>query len=162
MRHRLRLTAAVIIIAAIVGAAALTSPAGQAYTEGQFTLGAAANCATQAVPLTSQSALIDRIVIYNDGDVTCAVAVVAADIGVRTAVDAWALAANAGESRRPPGAAALSYAQSTVVTGDVPIVAFNTSTNYAPFPVRDLEIVAHKATNATDCVYYYRIFSHVP
>ena len=152
---RPRLTA---VWAALCCVAAALAQAGPRSVDHYLTIPAGSTCVTQELPVASQGWTLDRIVMYNAGAVTAAVSVAAADLGVYTAVDAFALSAGGGESRRPPGIAVPQAGYTYVVTGDVALVKEVIATNYAPVAVRDLRFIAAKATNATDVVIYYRIY----
>lgn len=136
--------------------------AGPEPFDGDITIAAADTSATEAVPLSAAACEIERIVFYNSGAATCAVSVAATDIGVSTALDTFALAATSGASQYPPGRQRLTYQQVTVVTGILPIVRQNISTNWVPILARDLTITVAKPTNATDCVYFYRVYTRDP
>jgi hypothetical protein len=132
--------------------------AGPRSVDGSITLAAASTAETQNVALASEAWDVDRIVFYNAGAVTAAVTVTAADLGVYTAMDSYALAAGGGQSQWPRRAE-LSYHQSTLLdTNDTAVSALNISTNYGIFTVRDIRIVANKNTNAAPVILNYRIY----
>lgn len=146
------------LVAALVGASALRAQAGPKYIDGSFTIAASGTAATQAVNLASEAFEIDRIVVFNDGDVAAAATAYASDIGALTALESWSLAANAGQSRSPRRTE-LTYLPFQVVTNDVIVSGLNVGTNSSArlWQARDVSIVGTKATNATASVIYYRI-----
>ena len=109
--------------------------------EDSFIIPANATVVTNALALTAGMVDIDRIVVFNEGPVTSAVAVVASDVGVLTPLTTHALAANAGESKRPRG-----Y---DIYAG---------VTNAYTYTARDLKVITYKATNATDTATHIRVF----
>jgi subtilisin family serine protease len=136
--------------------------AGPVPFDGDITIAAADTSATEGVPLSAAACEIERIVFYNSGAATCAVSVAVTDIGVSTALDTFALAATSGASQYPPGRQRVTYEQTAVVTGNVAIVRLTSSTNWVPILARDLTITVAKPTNATDCVYFYRVYTRDP
>jgi len=115
---------------------------------------------TQAVPLVSDAFEIDRIVLVNDSTATCAVTVAAADLGVESALESFAFAAAAGESRAHR-TALLVYETQYVVTGNVALAKSVVTTNYAGRALaRDLTVTVHKATNAVPMTVRGRIFGY--
>jgi len=115
--------------------------AGPVPYDGEVTLAPGEMCVTQDVALTAGSYDIDRIVFYNSGAVTSAVAVSASDRGVFTTVASYALAATGGSCQWPRRKE----------------IAHTTTNNY-PYTCRDLRVIAYKNTNASDVVIFYRIF----
>ncbi len=130
------------LCAAVVG---LSLPqhaaAGPVPVDGAITMEAAQTCATNPIALTAGSFDIDRIVFYNSGAVTSAVAVAASDVGVYTALGSFALAAPGGSVQWP---------KRTEVYGS--------TTNAYLYSARDLRVLSYKPTNGTDVVIYYRIY----
>lgn len=98
---------------------------------------------TQDVSLVDYAFEVDRVVLFNDSSVTCAVTVAAVDLGVTTQLESFALGAASGASRTPRAA---------VVTG--------ASTNYSRAIVRDLKVTVNKATNAVPLTIRGRIFGY--
>lgn len=98
---------------------------------------------TQDIALVDYAFEVDRIVLFNDSSVTCAVTVAAVDLGVTTQLESFALGAASGASRTPRAA---------VVTG--------ASTNYSRAIVRDLKVTVNKATNAVPLTIRGRIFGY--
>lgn len=98
---------------------------------------------TQDIALVDYAFEVDRIVLFNDSTVTCAVTVAAVDLGVTTQLESFALGAASGASRTPRAA---------VVTG--------ASTNYSRAIVRDLKVTVNKATNAVPLTIRGRIFGY--
>lgn len=128
--------------------------------EFEIALTSAQQAVTQAVPLVSGAFEVDRIVIYNDSTATCAVSVAAADLGVDTALESFALAAGAGESRTHREAQ-LDYLTQYVVTGNVALAKSVVSTNYAGRAlIRDLTVQVFKATNAVPTTVRGRIYGY--
>lgn len=114
--------------------------AGPPPVDAVVTLGAADTCVTNFVPLSQGAYDIDKIVVYNSGGVTCAVAVATSDIGVYTSIASYALAASGGAASWPRRAE----------------VASTTTNNYA-YAARDVRFITYKPTNSADVVVFQRI-----
>jgi hypothetical protein len=151
-----------ILMAAVVAVTCTVAPISQAgprSLDGTIALAAGDAAVTQEFSLASQAWEIDRIVFYNSGAATAGVTVAAADLGLYTTLDAYALAAGGGQNKWPRRAE-LSYNQATLLdSSNVVVTAANVVTNYQPFLVRDLRLIAVKGTNAVPVPLVYRIFA---
>lgn len=160
MRHKIAMLGMVVIVGGALASMMLptSAQAGPLSYDGFITIPAGATTASVDVPLTSEAWDLDRIAVFSHASVTTAVTAAALDLGVSTPLESFALGAAAGDCkwpRRPE----LTYLQQHVVTGDVAFAKLNVSTNLGLYTVRDVRVTASTATNGSDQVLWFRIFS---